>query len=646
MAETETPQPTAAVAQSRESGGIGLPSGCGCADDSSGQPPFRYPGEGTRYEVDAAVTRPSRMCIYERKVDEPVYRTLRIYTQDATASRLDGAVARVNVPYEPLLPGPKGCLFEVDHRDVKTGTEYRVFDPNDPFTLMGEGRNPSPSDPRFHQQMVYAVASNVYAVFRHALGRTPTWGFDAPESADGTRDRCIRLRLYPHGDTIANAYYCKEKRGIFFGHYLASEGGSVRSQRGAQVFTALTHDIIVHEVSHALLDGLRAHFDMRDHPDVPAFHEAFSDLVAIFQRFTHEEVVALAVRRSQGRLQSAVILTDLAREFGNTTGKGGALRTVVDSGQAYDPVLPGHKLGSVLASAAFEAFITVFNRKTVRYMRLATGGTAQLPSGEPPVDLQILLAKEAKQLASQFLTMCVRAIDYCPPVGLTFGEFLRAVITADRDLVPDDVWCYREAWIDAFQKRGIYVNNVQSLAEDALVWSAPDRHLDRIPELTFARLQFRGDPGLSPDAAELRRQAAVLAEVMTKAANLKTFGLTSKDNPALGGDRIDLPVIQSIRATRRVGPDGQVAFELVAEVTQKREVLARDNAPGFDYFGGSTVILNAKGEVRYVIRKSVLSSTRLEEQRRFMASEAGGRYWEIVESDRGKKLSRFRLHEY
>ena len=34
--------------------------------------------------------------------------------------------------------------------------------------------------------------------------------------------------------------------------------------------------------------------------------------------------------------------------------------------------------------------------------------------------------------------MCIRALDYCPPVDITFGEYLRALITADFDLVPDD----------------------------------------------------------------------------------------------------------------------------------------------------------------------------------------------------------------
>ena len=91
----------------------------------------------------------------------------------------------------------------------------------------------------------------------------------------------------------------------------------------------------------------------------------------------------------------------------------------------YDSALEPHKLGSVLVSAVFEAFITVFKRKTARYIRLATNSTGVLPQeGELPADLQNILAEKASRLASQFLSICIRAIDYCPPVDVRFGEYL------------------------------------------------------------------------------------------------------------------------------------------------------------------------------------------------------------------------------
>ena len=38
---------------------------------------------------------------------------------------------------------------------------------------------------------------------------------------------------------------------------------------------------------------------------------------------------------------------------------------------------------------------------------------------------------QASKSARHLLTMCVRALDYVPPVDLTFGEYLRALITAE-----------------------------------------------------------------------------------------------------------------------------------------------------------------------------------------------------------------------
>jgi hypothetical protein len=45
-------------------------------------------------------------------------------------------------------------------------------------------------------------------------------------------------------------------------------------------------------------------------------------------------------------------------------------------------------------------------------------------------------------------------------VDITFGEYLRAVLTADVDVVPHDEYAYREAWIDAFARRRIYPRDV------------------------------------------------------------------------------------------------------------------------------------------------------------------------------------------
>lgn len=583
-------------------------------------------GEGTSYTIGSGVTRAVEGRPYERTPGDPLHRPLRIFALDPALSQLEGWIATVKVPYEPLDPGFTGHLFEMDAHDGGNGADYKLLDLDDRTVLLDEGRRPSPSDPLFHQQMVYAVSSLVYAAFRGALGRDLAWGFE-----QGPGERRTRLRLRPYAMKEDNAYYDPETGELAFGYFRAPGTVDGRDLPRGLVFTSLSHDIIAHELTHALLDGLRACFMVATGPDVLAFHEGFADLVAIFQHFSYEEVVHAALGRARGKVEDAASLTGLARQFGQTVTRSGALRTAIDDRpeepRRYDRSLEEHDLGSVLVSAVFDAFLTMFRRKTARYLRLATGGTGVLPAGELAPELQTILAEKASDLAKQFLAICIRAIDYCPPVDIEFGEFLRAVITADRDLVPDDPWAYREAWVDAFRGRAIYPRDVDFLSEDALLWRPPTRSVAPEPHLSFADLRFNGDPGRPASARELRRQAGVLGRLVSRPEYIECFGLAPSGHPQLGKDAVGPPCVHSIRSSRRIGPDGQVVFDLIAEVTQTRRVPASGATPGFDFIGGSTVVIGPEGAVRYVVSKSVLNEDRLRRQRDFMASDRGRVLW-------------------
>ena len=111
------------------------------------------------------------------------------------------------------------------------------------------------------------------------------------------------------------------------------------------------------------------------------------------------------------------------------------------------------------------------------------GGTGVLPSGAIHPDLVKRLADEAAKSASHVLSMCIRALDYLPPVDVTFFEYLRALITADFDLVRDDRHNYRVAFVEAFRRRGIYPTNLydpssdkpRTLSVDTLRWQGLDQ---------------------------------------------------------------------------------------------------------------------------------------------------------------------------
>src|SRR5205085_2573130 len=79
---------------------------------------------------------------------------------------------------------------------------------------------------------------------------------------------------------------------------------------------------------------------------------------------------------------------------------------------------------------------------------------------------------------------------------------------------------------------------------------------------------------------------------------------------------------QSFRRIRRAALDGRLCFELVVELMQmrKQKVLIDPANPALGSFvmrGGTTVILNQDGGVRYAVAKSVDDKARLERQRAY-----------------------------
>lgn len=580
--------------------------------------PFKRDHLGTRYSLGKRVGQVIA-CAYESDRSTPTTRRLRMFVIDPAASALEGNITVGEVPYEPLLPGPSGRLFEVDGSDG-CGNHYIIADLDDHGALLGDGFAPSQSDPRFHAQMVYAVASMVHASFRRALGRQIGWPF-----AEG-RDN-VKLRIRPFASFCSNAWYDPRAGTLNFGYFRAPEKVEGRTLPCSIVYTSLSQDIVAHEMSHAMLDALRANFSLPTSNDMTGFHEGFADIVALFQHFQYPDALRTAIAECRGELRSSAYLHSLGVQFGHASGGKSPLR-MATSDQKYEPGLEAHRMGELLLAAVFDAYVTVFDRKVATLRRLASQGTGVLPDGRLPDLLVDELARKAADLATQFLSILIRAVDYLPPVDVRLGEYLRAIITADTELVPNDPWRYREAMIDAFRKRGIYPRDVVSLNEGALLWSQSDYPLDAVKALSFREIWFGGDPGLPVSPGEQIAQACELGEYVTRTPDhLRAFGLVAQGDPLLDGDDVSLPAVESIRTLRRPGPDGRIVFDTVAEIVQVRSVKPRDGKPGYEIHGGATVILDSTGTPRYVIRKSVIAAGRSERRAEFLASAQGKRFW-------------------
>ena len=444
-------------------------------------------------------------------------RRLTIVAQDP-AVKDDGRkilTTQVEVPAETLARGPRGYRVHVIDYDSSTRTLYKPLEyppPTDgvyvdPFA--GADDHTILEDPGFHAQNAYAIVMRTLARFEFALGRRVGWDVQGHQ-----------LKVAPHAFADANAFYSEHDEALLFGYFPG---------RGGNVFACLSHDVVAHETTHAIIDGLRERFTDPSSPDQAAFHEGFADIVALLSVFSLRDVVRAVLDRTlsgakrpagrgRGRrdlvrpqdvTQEALresLLFGLAKQMGQEMSavRGGALRqsatltptpTLLREDEFQEP----HRRGEILVAAVMNAFIGVWTE------RLTTLGK---------IDNRYLnrdrVVEEASDAADYLLTMCIRAMDYTPPVHLEFGDFLSALLTADHQIRPDDSkYHFRDHLVMSFKRYGIAP--ASSGNGERGLWQAPSEALDyhrthfeamqRDPDEVFRFVwENRGPLGLFEDA--------------------------------------------------------------------------------------------------------------------------------------------------
>jgi hypothetical protein len=633
-----------------------VPDGNGSSSNGSGvtsKPSLPANGTGT-----------TKIACPWMELEDPAERSLKVYALDPSASSYAGNVMTLNVPWEDLLPGPVGHKIAVIDYDAANNLYYPPVDLNDPRILARDGLEPTESDPRFHQQMVYAVASETINRFEVALGRKIHWRrADRPPVSEGgpkeklwnKKQDIWRLNLFPHAMIQANAFYSPEAKGILFGYFTAAKKNQGDNLPGQRVFTCLSHDIIAHEVTHAIVDGIRTYFTEPTNPDVLAFHEAFADLTALFAHFSHKEALIDVIHRTGGLLYRSIIkpevtpdgdpviaaeistrnsFIDLAKQFGQASGMGRGLRSALGVSPSPDwinqRINDVHFRGAILVSAVFDAYFTIYIKRTAALMRVykAAGGRTD---DELPATLDELLADQAASIASEFFTICVRALDYCPPVDLTFGDFLRALITVHLDQTEEEGREVRLALMQAFRLRGIYADSA-FFSQDSLCWprerwiGGPDdvdkNYPTALPPLYPKQFQDKNDGPI------MLRPVFGSTSGMTKEEkdiNGTYFRQYALDNAARLGFDADpnlplemRPYAPSFHSVFRMLPNGSLRTQMVVELVQSTRVPFDPKMPAagsFPFRAGVTLIIAApkvgsdgklrEAEVRYAIRKTM-----------------------------------------
>ncbi len=539
------------------------------------------------------------------------YRPLKAYAFDPSQGKYFGNYMMLNVKYEPLKPGPIGEQIAVIDYDASNDCYYEPVNLDEDVILIRNGLDPNEADPRFHQQMVYAVVKETIERFEFALGRPISW-----HAVGGKNDPYRgKLRIFPHCMQEANAYYDPALHAILFGYFTAPPDDKVNLP-GQTVFSCLSHDIVAHETTHAVIDRIRPYFMEYTSLDTPAFHEAFADIIALLQHFSMGDVMREAIAGTHGLLEMANLapyaekgsegerinaeiardnpLVSLARQFGGAMKMRGGLRSAIGTppdSHELDTKTEPHDRGSILVAAVFDAYFTSYIKKTRDLMAIASAKADSKADLHP--DLVNRLADEASKTAKEFEHICIRALDYCPVTDIHFGDFLQALITADYDLVPDDQYGYRSAFIDAFRSRGIRPY-ASSYSEEALRWGGPNVHTGKLQcKGMFAMLQQQ------TTEEDFRAKQTHDAKLIYKFASQHAVKLgldpLHQNNPIS---------VRSFHPVLRTAPDGRPLLEMVVQILQTMTLPGDSGGPAVKVHGGAALVFDIDGTVRYAIHKS------------------------------------------
>jgi hypothetical protein len=521
-----------------------------------------------------------------------LWRRLTILAQDPDV-HVDGKPlwSDATLPFEPLLPGPCGSRIKVVDYDASQDRLYAPLEggyeidgePIDPFSdATGAGRL---RDPRYHQQNAYAIAMRILCRFESALGRRVNFAFSGHQ-----------LHIAPHAFAEANAYYSRESRSLCFGYFPDEENQTQ--------FTCLSHDIVAHETTHALLDGLRPHYIEPSSPDQGGFHEGFSDIVALLSILSDRRVVEAVLTRekvisagqklvAKKHLDSEALrnstLLGLAESMGKSLhhGAAAALRQSAALEPSHewldDPAFAEpHRRGEILVAAVLNAFIEVWRDRLK--------GLGEIRRGYLDASRVV---EDGATAASHLLTMCIRALDYAPPTDLQFSDYLSALLTADRETVPEDSrFGYRRTIRKCFAAWGI---EPTSQPGDDGCWEAFSEPIDHA-NIRFESLQRNTD---------------------------EAFRFIWQNLSALKLNIDAYTHVTGVRPIARVAPDGLIVRETVVDFMQILTVRSNELAslglrkpaqmPTFRQvrlYGGAVLVFNEYGQLKFSIGNGVLNTAR------------------------------------
>lgn len=350
-------------------------------------------------------------------LDGPVTRQVAILDFDPVSGELTAGV-----PY--LSPLKEGQLGRYKLKRTREGYDLDDLD--------------------FFKVSVFATVLRTMYLFQEqdALGRPLKWAFPGNQ-----------LLVIPRAGMWANAYYERASQSLQFFFFDGNR------KPGEKIYTCLSRDIIAHETAHAILDGIAPDLYNAVTPQALALHEAVADMTALLMAFRSHNLRQSVLEKTAGSIKDSTAFSSVAEQFGRARDPGGrsiALRNLLNR-KTLDPDdisrdengrpnrvsrQEPHLLSEVLSGALYTVMVKIHESLKKKYAA-SSGQSEYSVSG-----------RALANGANQFKRMIFRALDYLPPGEISFADYARAIIAADRAAYPD----HSEArdWIgEEFAKRKI-----------------------------------------------------------------------------------------------------------------------------------------------------------------------------------------------
>lgn len=266
--------------------------------------------------------------------------------------------------------------------------------------------------PAFISESVFGTVHETIRMFEEPdiLGRRVAWAFPGPQ-----------LLVVPRAGDWENAFYERDSRSLQFFYF-------PHRVTGQRVYTALSEDIVAHETTHAILDGIDPDLYNALSTESLAIHEAVADLGALAVSLRSRVLQRRFLDTTGGDPSKWVAFAGLAAQFAEGTGRTTRfLRDLSNDLRMSDvDATEPHELSQVLSGALHALWRELFR-----------GLKQRLRRKQPALDERTAAGRVVWLAREIYERMAFRALDCLPPGESTFADYARAILAADQSGVPE-----------------------------------------------------------------------------------------------------------------------------------------------------------------------------------------------------------------